>query len=136
MLFSWTLSMSQKIKFLEERKIDTLSVWMSISPEIDSIFKSELNAVFLNVIKEFNTTQSNYYVKIDSVNNGDFINLSLSTISYSKNKHSIMGIGASALLVGGHVLMIATQGYTFPIWPILIPCNAGTINFKLQPRTV
>lgn len=134
MLFFWTSSMSQRIKLLDERKIDILNLWINFSGEVDSIFKSELNTVFLDVLNEFNATGSNFFVNMDSVNSGDFINLSYGNISYSNNEDDMIGIGVITLLIGGHILMIATQGYTIPILPILTPVTESqlTLNYSVE----
>lgn len=94
-----------------------------------------LDSIFERTVSRLNKDNS-FYVEIDSINPDNRIIMNMESIKYVDIKRNIISTGLSLALVSGHVFMISSNGWTIPIWPILLPATVSKVNIHIDPNMI
>jgi len=74
------------VKLNPEVDIDTLSIWMNYSDEIEPEFQTRLHESVLKAITKFNAEQSGFTVLLDSMKTKTSMTMNMAAIDYVDRK--------------------------------------------------
>lgn len=116
-------------------KLDTLRIWVNYPADFEKDMIMRFDSIFESTVSRLNEEVS-FFVEIDSVNPNNRILMNMESIKYVDTKRNILSTGLSLILVGGHVFMISTYGWTIPIWPILLPATVSKVNLHIDQNMI
>ena len=86
LLFVSIFATAQSVKLNPEVDIDTLSIWMNYSDEIEPEFQTRLHESVLKAITKFNAEQSGFTVLLDSMKTKTSMTMNMAAIDYVDRK--------------------------------------------------
>ena len=134
-LISSSIYSQHGIRLDKNIKLDTLRIWINYPADFDNKLIAKYDSIFDNTINQFNESAS-FVVEKDSINPNNRIILNMEPIKYVDTKRNILSTGLCLVLIGGHVYMISSYGWTVPIWPILLPATVSKVNLQIDQNII
>ena len=114
------------MKLNPEIDIDTLSIWMNYSDEIEPEFQTRLHESVLKAITKFNAEQSGFTVLLDSMKTKTSMTMNMAAIDYVDRKDNLIWTGVGLATLVGHAYVISAVGFTLPI--LLLPSTVSEVK--------
>jgi len=121
---------SQKIKFRSTARIDTLNVWLSLPPKLDSSAAVDLRAIFDSLVSDFNNEPNLYKLKVNASPEGNALQLKMGPIRYVNTRRNIGSSLMNAALLTGTVYLLSVSGIIVPF--LVFPLASSRIFVSLS----
>ena len=133
-LFISTIGHSQSIKLNPKLDIDTLTIWMDYSDEIEPELQSRLQESVIKSIDKFNAEKSGFIVVLDSMKSATSMSMNMGEINYVETKDNLIWTGIGLITLAGHAYAISAMGFTLPI--LLLRSTVSEVQIKTSEGLV
>jgi len=129
-IITCNVSFGQSIHDIKkETSIDTLSIWVKYPTNFDNSRIKVFDGLLDQTINKGNTKFS-FFTKADKTSSAHSLLITMNTISYVTRKDNLMPTVGNLLVIGGHVAMVASFGWTLPILLYFSPDTSSDITIE------
>src|SRR5690554_2123961 len=129
-----TFVVGQNIKLNKEINIDTLTIWVDYSEQIEPELTEKIQESVLTAVERFNNEPIGFVVDLTLDSSNFSMKMTVGEIDYVVKKDNILWTSVGLLTLAGHVYVISTIGWTLPI--LLIPSTVSEVQIQTSENLV
>jgi len=129
-----TFVVGQNIKLNKEINIDTLTIWVDYSEQIEPELTKKIQESVLAAVERFNSEPIGFMVNLTLDSSNFSMKMTVGEIDYVVKKDNILWTSVGLLTLAGHVYAISTIGWTLPI--LLIPSTVSEVQIQTSENLV